>query len=261
MSRRAFTLVELLVVISIIGLLSSIAVVSMSTSREKARIASGQSFESTIRNSINDTLIGEWLFDSAAVSGKTKDTSGYGNDGTISGVTAATGYNGNLAYNFSGTARIALGTALFPSDSATTITFWVNFSSLNPTGYVDFFRRGSAGDHFWVQKSNGGNKLLLQNAGGCAFDMKGDDFAIERWMFVALTMGSNGCALYEDGALKYKASSASYVDASTATSYIGGDAASGNVFILDDVRLYSSSLLAKEIGNMFIAGIPAHENK
>jgi type II secretion system protein G len=37
MSRRAFTLVELLVVISIIGLLSSIAVVSLNASRIKAR--------------------------------------------------------------------------------------------------------------------------------------------------------------------------------------------------------------------------------
>ena len=37
MSRRAFTLVELLVVISIIGLLSSIAVVSMTSARSKAR--------------------------------------------------------------------------------------------------------------------------------------------------------------------------------------------------------------------------------
>jgi prepilin-type N-terminal cleavage/methylation domain-containing protein len=37
MSRRAFTLVELLVVISIIGLLSTIAVVSLSSARMKAR--------------------------------------------------------------------------------------------------------------------------------------------------------------------------------------------------------------------------------
>ncbi len=37
MSRRAFTLVELLVVISIIGLLSTIAVVSLNSSRSKAR--------------------------------------------------------------------------------------------------------------------------------------------------------------------------------------------------------------------------------
>jgi prepilin-type N-terminal cleavage/methylation domain-containing protein len=37
MARRAFTLVELLVVISIIGLLSTIATVSMSSARSKAR--------------------------------------------------------------------------------------------------------------------------------------------------------------------------------------------------------------------------------
>ncbi len=37
MSRRAFTLIELLVVIAIIGLLSTIAVVSLSSARSKAR--------------------------------------------------------------------------------------------------------------------------------------------------------------------------------------------------------------------------------
>jgi len=39
MNRRAFTLVELLVVIAIIGLLSTVAVVSLNTSRAKARDA------------------------------------------------------------------------------------------------------------------------------------------------------------------------------------------------------------------------------
>ncbi len=42
MPRRAFTLIELLVVIAIIGLLSSIAAVSLNTARAKARDARRQ---------------------------------------------------------------------------------------------------------------------------------------------------------------------------------------------------------------------------
>jgi prepilin-type N-terminal cleavage/methylation domain-containing protein len=60
--RQAFTLIELLVVISIIGLLSSIAVVNMGSSRDKARIAAGQSFAAQLDRVNGEQTAGEWLF-------------------------------------------------------------------------------------------------------------------------------------------------------------------------------------------------------
>jgi prepilin-type N-terminal cleavage/methylation domain-containing protein len=58
-SKKGFTLIELLVVIAIIGVLSSIALVSLSTARTKAQIAKAQSELTSIRSAIamlnNDT--------------------------------------------------------------------------------------------------------------------------------------------------------------------------------------------------------------
>ena len=43
--RRAFTLLEVLVVIAIIGILSTIVLASVNSARNDAEIAAGQSFE------------------------------------------------------------------------------------------------------------------------------------------------------------------------------------------------------------------------
>ena len=50
MKNKSFTIIELLVVISIIGLLSSIVIISMWSQRAKARDASIQSFMHQVRN-------------------------------------------------------------------------------------------------------------------------------------------------------------------------------------------------------------------
>ncbi len=62
MKRRAFTLVELLVVISIIGLLSSIAVVNLGAARNKAKRAKAQAEVRMLFDAINRYNIdnGSW---------------------------------------------------------------------------------------------------------------------------------------------------------------------------------------------------------
>jgi prepilin-type N-terminal cleavage/methylation domain-containing protein len=131
MKRNAFTLVELLVVIAIIGLLSSIAIVSMNGSREKARIAAGQSFEQSVYQKLGDRLEGEWRFETLGAT--TPDTSGNGHTGTVTNGTSAAGISGN-ALSLAGTGYVDVGTMSISGDI--TVSAWVFPTAANQAGFI-----------------------------------------------------------------------------------------------------------------------------
>ncbi len=130
--RRAFTLVELLVVISIIGLLSTIAIVSMNGSRDKARIASGKSFEQSLNQKLGDRLELEWLFDSV-VGGVSADVSGNNRTGTAVNVTLVPGAYGN-AYSFNATGYVDAATISINPDI--TVSAWIYPTIANQLGFI-----------------------------------------------------------------------------------------------------------------------------
>ncbi|HOI59770.1 MAG TPA: prepilin-type N-terminal cleavage/methylation domain-containing protein [Candidatus Pacearchaeota archaeon] len=61
--RKSFTLIELLVVIVIIGILAGVIMISTSSSINKADLAKGQAFSSTLNNELFSDLVSEWTFE------------------------------------------------------------------------------------------------------------------------------------------------------------------------------------------------------
>jgi len=156
--KKAFTLIELITVISIIGLLSAIAVSSMKSSNDKAKLAASQSFEASIGRVVGDQIIGEWLFDEG--SGTTaRDTSGNGNDGTISGATWTSGINGN-ALSFNGAAQVSLGSSAALNPANFTITAWVKPGDISGSyNYIYSNTRDCCGSYNGLDFYIGNNTL------------------------------------------------------------------------------------------------------
>jgi prepilin-type N-terminal cleavage/methylation domain-containing protein len=82
--KQSFTLVEILVVIVIIGILSSFIFFTINDSVEKANIAKSKMFSESIRNNLLLNLVSEWKLD-----GNTNDSWGSSN-GTWNGASSGT---------------------------------------------------------------------------------------------------------------------------------------------------------------------------
>ncbi len=129
--KAGFTLVELMVVISIISLLSSIFLTTFNRARDKARIASGMQFAASIYHALGSEMIGQWNFEDVANPGY--DSSGNNRHGTPS--TSARldtdtydTSSGHSAF-FNGSSYVIVNNAPAAKDIKT-ISFWVKFNTL-----------------------------------------------------------------------------------------------------------------------------------
>lgn len=265
-SARGFTLIELLVVIAIIGLLATFAVVQLSGSRDKARLAKGAGFSGQALRALGDEVVARWDFDECTGTTVT-DSSGMGNNGSLTaGVAFSTNTPNNqgcsLSFNGSGSVTFAA-----PPTAATTnvtITAWVYLSSVSLRGAFvhngslvgggDGFALGVGGTNF---DTYGNHLILLGDA--VAWRDSGANIGIG-WHHVAITKDASTWQFYLDGSIVgAKASLTPLVP--TGGAALGMDTATyprnftGN---LDDVRIYNRTLLSKDIHQMYVQGLSQH---
>lgn len=268
MKHKAFTLVELLVVIAIIGLLSSVAVTATSNSRDKARIAAGQSFERSVLNSAGSDILAQWDFEDCTGTGiaatTINDISGNNNNANPiaspqwSSVTP-TGKGCSLGLN--GTSQYALGSRALTelASSSFTVSLWAKRTTPNIIGIA--FSSGSVAANTYLHIGfRGGNTFT------CAF--YGNDldttatYTDTNWHLWTCTYdrATNLRNIYRDGAL---------VASDTPTSaFIGSGAAEighyasyffgGN---LDNVRVYAKALTAQSVEKLYAEDIVKHPER
>lgn len=138
--KLAFTLIELLIVIAIIGILAGIIIISTTKATDNATLAKAKVFANSLRDSMGNNMVSEWKFDGTTTDGSTAtandllDTWGTSNGTPYSQPIVKTGsscINGSCLQfdgvddyvDFGNNPSLSMGTG------NAAVSFWVNFDN------------------------------------------------------------------------------------------------------------------------------------
>ena len=277
-TKKGFTLIELMVVISIVSLLSSIILSSLSTARQKATIAAGQIFDSSLfHNFGGQEPAGIYDFDKGSgctvedESGNntnlTLNTSnGYLVNCTDAWATSANAHAGNSAIIFPLTAAADYyansngRTAPFDKSNGS-LSFWVKIS--DNTVAQEFVLIGDrfCNSCFAIQSDANGKIRVV------VFDPATHQFSsiqkmpTNQWINVSVSWNSaNNIILYING--KQDSSANTYVStyyiAGTSSFNVGSGYLRTRGQIIDDFRVYTHSMQTGEAESLYAEGAAKH---
>ena len=249
-----FTIIELLVVISILGLISSIALANLESAKSKAKEAAGKQFHATLQRTLGVDTIARWEFDEGG--GDTAlDSSGNGLDGTITGAQRTLdGINGS-ALSFGGNGYISGGG--FPGsggNSNATVAVWVKPTTGADTNTI--FRVGDSGCTVLEVGITSGRIYALRDTAELP-TISNRIISNNIWQNLAVVFNDSSIDTYINGTEVNSIYNIDLTTCETEEWTIGSSVNGANGFdgLMDRLQIYGVSLTAKEVQKVYAQGL------
>jgi len=285
--------IELLLVIAIIGLLSSIVLVATRGVREKAEITNVIQFDASVYHSLAAYAVGVWNTDEGEFSTCVPvdpafpqqidicDSSGNNNHGFLIGSAWSNDTPTNKGYslNFAGWDFVDFGDKRnFDMTDSVTVSVWVKLDQLpGDLGFNEavFAKEGNYKVDVCTSVTgpcsleNGVRFLTSDNWGGNIISST-SALVVGKWYHIVASFGKGKKSLYINGKIESSSSAtamnpylfgnlhltAACYDDGSAEFNIFNDPLFGN---LDDIRLYKETLNAFQVRRLYVEGAKEHE--
>lgn len=264
--KAAFTLVELLAVIAIIGLLSALVAVTTSGLREQANIDKNLTWAKKADVSFKDNLMGSWSMDktSAIHNSIVFDSSGQGNYGTLvtnDGTTnkAVVGIINN-ALSFDGVddyVNAGNDSSLNFTSEDFSIGLWIKTSD----GGGTLIERGLSQVDGYTLMFDPYVHLLTHQSGSYTYVRSQHPINSGKWEYWTAVKEGSGAKLYKNGAedLPYTGGSPTAIN-NPVTSVRNFTIGTGNTWgktlgSIDEVRIYDTALTVSQVQSQYYAGL------
>jgi len=260
MKQKAFTLLELLVVITIIGILSSIVIVSMSGSTDSAIIAKSKAYAQQVHALLGANAVGVWNFDEGT--GTTvKDISGYGNNGILQGNahfvdSEIEGYA--LSFDGSGDYINCGNNNILNITESITIEAWVKINVYR--AWAGIITKGIDTEQYTLLMDRyDGNKLQFDGNYASGQIVIGTSIlSTDIWYHAVAIYSNRNVKIYLNGLLDKNQNVAWDLSSGNENMTIGVNPPGTDEYfngLIDEVRIYSAALPVTEIRKHYVQGL------